>query len=528
MSSRARAPRSPPRCARRGVGPGDRVGLHGRARSRTCCPRCSARSAPARATCRSIRRFPADRLAFMVERCRDQRHRDDGATSRHATRRLIGAAPRCCARRRSRSPRPQPPRRSARSHDAAYVIYTSGSTGKPKGVRVPHRAVVNFLTSMAREPGLSARDDRLAAVTTLSFDIAVLELLLPLAVGADGRAGDRASRRPTAWRCVRLLETTQRHASCRRRPRPGACSSRRAGPAQAGVHARCAAARRCRAIWRARAARRASARLWNLYGPTETTVWSTCVPAVERTDRADPDRPADRQHHRPRPRRGPPARARSAWSASSTSAATASRSATSIAPSSPPSGSCPIRSASIPRRALYRTGDLGRWRARRRARVPRPHRLPGEGARLPHRARRDRGRARAARRDRAGRGRHPRGARRATCACVAYVVRAERAPRPMTRLRAHLWRTLAGLHGAAAVRRARRAAAHAATARSIARRCRRRSAPAVAGVGPAVAPRNPTEELVAARVPGGARAAAARASTMTSSRSAATRCSPRR
>ena len=62
--------------------------------------------------------------------------------------------------------------------DPAYVIYTSGSTGRPKGVAVPHGAVANFLASMAREPGLGA-SDRLLAVTTLSFDIAVLELLLP-------------------------------------------------------------------------------------------------------------------------------------------------------------------------------------------------------------------------------------------------------------------------------------------------------------------------------------------------------------
>ena len=67
--------------------------------------------------------------------------------------------------------------------DLAYVIYTSGSTGKPKGVEIQHRAVVNFLTSMQRRPGMQA-SDRLVAVTTLSFDIAGLEILLPLVSGA--------------------------------------------------------------------------------------------------------------------------------------------------------------------------------------------------------------------------------------------------------------------------------------------------------------------------------------------------------
>nr|VFJ99651.1 MAG: AMP-binding enzyme [Candidatus Kentron sp. H]VFK01137.1 MAG: AMP-binding enzyme [Candidatus Kentron sp. H]VFK04145.1 MAG: AMP-binding enzyme [Candidatus Kentron sp. H] len=78
---------------------------------------------------------------------------------------------------------PSNPARDVTSEQLAYTLYTSGSTGKPKGVEIPHRALVNFLTSMARRPGLTERDT-LLAVTTISFDIAGLELFLPLVVGA--------------------------------------------------------------------------------------------------------------------------------------------------------------------------------------------------------------------------------------------------------------------------------------------------------------------------------------------------------
>ena len=71
----------------------------------------------------------------------------------------------------------------AEAESPAYVIYTSGSTGRPKGVIIPHRAVVNFLLSMSRTPGL-ASDDTMLAVTTLGFDISGLEIFLPLTVGA--------------------------------------------------------------------------------------------------------------------------------------------------------------------------------------------------------------------------------------------------------------------------------------------------------------------------------------------------------
>ena len=66
----------------------------------------------------------------------------------------------------------------------AYVLYTSGSTGRPKGVQIEHRSVVNLLASMSQEPGITV-EDRLLSVTTLSFDIAALELFLPLTPG-DG------------------------------------------------------------------------------------------------------------------------------------------------------------------------------------------------------------------------------------------------------------------------------------------------------------------------------------------------------
>ena len=85
--------------------------------------------------------------------------------------------------RRSRAKVLPPVTRTAGPENLAYVIYTSGSTGLPKGVAIEHRALVNFLCSMKHEPGLG-HADTLLAVTTLSFDIAGLELYLPLISGA--------------------------------------------------------------------------------------------------------------------------------------------------------------------------------------------------------------------------------------------------------------------------------------------------------------------------------------------------------
>jgi acyl-CoA synthetase (AMP-forming)/AMP-acid ligase II len=76
-----------------------------------------------------------------------------------------------------------PPASGVMPDNLAYVIYTSGSTGTPKGVMVTHRNVVNFYTGMddrlGMEPGVWL------AVTSVSFDISVLELLWTLARGFE-------------------------------------------------------------------------------------------------------------------------------------------------------------------------------------------------------------------------------------------------------------------------------------------------------------------------------------------------------
>ncbi|MGP9766974.1 amino acid adenylation domain-containing protein [Halomonas sp. AOP13-D3-9] len=160
------------------------------------------------------------------------------------------------------------------SEHLAYVIYTSGSTGRPKGVMVRHHALSHFLLSMQETPGLSP-DDILVAVTSLSFDIAALELYLPLISGArvvlasrettrDGKAlGELLNQEkatvlqatPSGWRLLRssgwpwttapLIEGFK-----------GLCGGEALPPDLAedlqtqGVE------------------------LWNMYGPTETTIWS--------------------------------------------------------------------------------------------------------------------------------------------------------------------------------------------------------------------------------------------------------------
>jgi amino acid adenylation domain-containing protein len=155
--------------------------------------------------------------------------------------------------------------------DAAYVLYTSGSTGMPKGVVVSHGALANFAGSMLQEPGLR-RGDRILAVTTPSFDISVLELLVPLAAGAKVvMASSRQSRDGDAL--ARLLG---QHQITLMQATPSSWRLLLASGWSGQPGLRVLVGGEAVAPDLAQALLTRADEVWNMYGPTETTVWSTC------------------------------------------------------------------------------------------------------------------------------------------------------------------------------------------------------------------------------------------------------------
>jgi amino acid adenylation domain-containing protein len=152
----------------------------------------------------------------------------------------------------------------------AYVIYTSGSTGTPKGVEVPHRALANFLVSMQVKPGLTEKDI-LLAVTTASFDIAALELYLPLTVGASVNLVSRE----TASDGQRLRESLAASgATCMQAtPTTWRLLINAGWEGQPNLKVLCGGEALHRELANELVRRASSA--WNMYGPTETTVWSS-------------------------------------------------------------------------------------------------------------------------------------------------------------------------------------------------------------------------------------------------------------
>ncbi|MEL6538620.1 MAG: amino acid adenylation domain-containing protein, partial [Bacteroidota bacterium] len=151
----------------------------------------------------------------------------------------------------------------------AYMIYTSGTTGTPKGVEISHGALNNFLQSMAISPGLHS-DDRWLASTSYAFDISILEMLLPLQVGATLVIADEVQAadpialselfeeaEPTVMQGTPSLWAMLIEAGWKGSKHLKLLSGGEKLPASlaAGLQTRCA-------------------ELWNMFGPTETTIWS--------------------------------------------------------------------------------------------------------------------------------------------------------------------------------------------------------------------------------------------------------------
>ncbi len=162
------------------------------------------------------------------------------------------------------------PSGGATADDLAYAIYTSGSTGTPKGVMIPHRALTNFLLSMRKQPSLSA-SDTLLAVTTLSFDIAALEIFLPLIVGARVEIASRETAADGARLIAHLVETgtTVMQAT----PASWRLLLESGWEGDPDLTILCGGEPLNREL--AERLLRHSKGVWNLYGPTETTIWST-------------------------------------------------------------------------------------------------------------------------------------------------------------------------------------------------------------------------------------------------------------
>ena len=151
----------------------------------------------------------------------------------------------------------------------AYTIYTSGSTGRPKGVQIVHRTVVNFLHDMRQQPGLTPAD-KLLSVTTLSFDIAVLELFLPITTGAEVVlvSRDVAADGLQLVQMLTDLQVTVMQAT------PATWRLLLAAGWQGNNNLKILCGGEALPLSLAKDLVTRGHSVWNLYGPTETTIWS--------------------------------------------------------------------------------------------------------------------------------------------------------------------------------------------------------------------------------------------------------------
>jgi amino acid adenylation domain-containing protein len=214
--------------------------------------------------------FPSERIAFMLEDAQvpvlvTQQHLLTQLPA-HGTKVVCLDADAAVLAQQSEAN----PVSGVTSDDLAYVIYTSGSTGRPKGVQIPHRAVVNFMLSMREQPGLTAQDTWLA-ITTLSFDIAALELFLPLLVGARVIVASQE----TGADGGALAETLTRASVTVMQATPITWHLLLAAGWQGKPDLKILCGGEALPLDLARQLLPRAVSLWNMYGPTETTIWST-------------------------------------------------------------------------------------------------------------------------------------------------------------------------------------------------------------------------------------------------------------
>lgn len=210
--------------------------------------------------------YPAERLRFMQQ--------DAGLkaaiTQNHLREMIVEGVEVICLEKGEASGSADMMTGDLTGNDLAYVIYTSGSTGTPKGVAVRHGSVVNLLESMRREPGI-CQEDRFLAVTTLSFDIAALELFLPISVGAqvviasrETAADPRALTKQLKRSGISIMQATP--ATWQMLVETGWTSDKR-------LKVLCGGEALTRDLANQLVDR--AAEVWNMYGPTETTIWSS-------------------------------------------------------------------------------------------------------------------------------------------------------------------------------------------------------------------------------------------------------------